>query len=51
MELLREVRAARQELQAAKRSAEAPNPVTTASVHGTPVVKSLTVYYDSDEEQ
>ena len=51
MELLREVRAARQELRAAKRSAEAPNSVTTETVHATPVVKSRTVYDNSDEEQ
>ena len=51
MELLREVRAERQELRAAKRSAEGPtSAVTTTTIHAAPVVKSRTMYDDSDEE-
>ena len=50
MELLREVKAARQELRAAKRSAEGLTTTgTTATIHTSPMVKSHTVYDDSDE--
>lgn len=50
-ELLMEVRAARQELRAAKRSADVSSTVTTATVHNKGPAKARHVYDDSDEEK